>query len=108
MPTPYKHYAQLPNVLRLSTKSFVLEHGDKGTQVFVADASTLQVSTPYTKIYNDACDLGFILMSAKTGNERVVVLEDIEKDVEGDIQAWEFRSVPVGDEKSFTVLIFND
>ena len=104
MPYEVKHHALVQNPVMYTTKEFTY---DKSTDTFIAEASDLPIFH-HAKVYTDACDVGFILASSKTGNERLVTLVDTMRDAEGDVQCWTYASIPVGDEKSFTVLIFND
>ncbi|CAB4143103.1 hypothetical protein UFOVP435_61 [uncultured Caudovirales phage] len=79
-----------------------------------AEASDLgAVSTPpFSRIYDDACDAGFIMVSDKTGFVSVFELSWVEKDAD-DILAWHFapsmQSVKVQPALSrWKVTIFND
>lgn len=76
-------------------------------KVFCSFASDLMQFNFLSQLYDDACDEGFVLVSAKTGKGIEVYLSDIERDADGDTVAWKFRPV-----KSYApfygVTIFND
>jgi hypothetical protein len=60
-------------------------HWDKETRCFSAEMSTLQrgLMTPTDgRVYDDACDVGFILISHKTGDAMLFVLDH--EDMNGD------------------------
>lgn len=60
------------------------------------------------QVYDDACDLGMTLVSARTGKEIVVAVDAEVYDSEGDLQAWILRPVRCGAVVPFQVRIFND
>lgn len=56
--------------------------------------------------FDDACDVGFQIESAKTGKKVLFTLERVQHDREGDVVAWHFKSYrPSG---SWSCTIFND
>lgn len=79
---------------------------------FVTEASSLgafQVS----QIYDDASDVGFIMVSKRTGREAVFYLNQAHHDREGDLTHWTFKPTPETLAKypqlrEHIVIIFND
>ncbi len=57
----------------------------------------------FSKIWYDSCDGGFFIKSHRTGIQKLFYLAGEEKDPEGDLQAWLFRS-----EDGVIVRVFND
>lgn len=91
---------------------------NRGTEVFTADASDFgpgafqAIFTEQGRVYNDSCDVGFTLVSSKTGKKIIFVLAHTENDRDGDTQYWEFTPA-VGPAIAFThidlrVRVFND
>ena len=84
-------------------------HGKEGT----AEISELNPGAHYTgrrgidaRVWNDACDVGFIVRSPRTGNEILFTFEKV-SDNDGEVTHWLYRGY--GPENSeFTVIIFND
>lgn len=73
---------------------------------FIAEASRLGKSFVTGRVYDDACDEGFTIISERTGNPTVFALHNVEMN-EGDIMAWEFKCVTPG-LKNLKAVIFND
>ncbi len=75
---------------------------------FTCELSDL-LSTPFTlgRVYDDACDEGFSIVSEKTGKSAVFRLIEMRRDSDGDLQSWEFVCVTPG-LKNLTATIFND
>lgn len=73
---------------------------------FLAEASTLQHHFRIDRIFDDACDVGFKIRSAKTDNTEVFVLTEIERDSDGDIAWWKFKSLNA--KLNVSVTVFND
>ena len=48
----------------------------------------------FGQVYDDACDEGLTLVSARTGQEVVFVVDHVERDADGDVRFWLLR--PVG------------
>lgn len=83
-----------------------------------ADLSTLMHTRgahlqPFTQVYDDACDDGFVIVSHKTGTEATFALDRTDADDEGEIDGWHF--IPTRDTlrkhpqlKGWTVLVVND
>jgi hypothetical protein len=58
------------------------------------------------QVYDDACDLGFTIVSQKTGRE-VVFAQDGEDRRDGEVMGWRFVCVTPG-HKNLKALIIND
>lgn len=60
-----------------------------------ADVSMIHYSCGgqiYSRIYDDACDMGFYIESHRTGQRVLFTLTKVQKDREGEIMFWEFKS----------------
>ena len=93
---------QLP-VVRHDIRRFSWNSED---QTFTAEASDLERRI-MSRLYNDACDMGFVIRNPKTGNEVTFSFVSEDKDNEGEIQGWRFESIdwPFGCLKA---LVIND
>ncbi len=98
--------------MQVSTKLFDY---DSKTKSFSAEISTLEgkYGPCFHRIYNDACDLGLILVSAKTGVETKWAIDDEKRDDKGDLMYW--KLVPTAETKrkvpavrDCTMIVFND
>jgi len=79
------------------------------TKKFSAFASDLKGFGRLGRVYDDACDEGFTMISDRTGREVVFVSAGTEHDREGDVQAWVFvPAVGQRDRPDCLVVIFND
>lgn len=79
-----------------------------GTRTFVAEVSELQ-DLEMIRVYPDSCDVGFDLVSHKTG--KVVRMVQSEEKCDKDGNGWfEFIPAFAKDRKQydFKVLVFND
>ena len=89
---------------------------DSAERSFSAEASMLTRGgrVPlFQRIYQDACDEGLELVSAKTGKIAKFVVEETKRDLEGDLQYW--KLIPTADTKrtmpelsGVTIVIYND
>lgn len=77
-----------------------------GDRLFVADASDLPREL-FGRVYDDACDVGLTLVSAKTGEEIVFAVDREKRDGEGDLLYWTLAPAD-GRDRGFKVRIFND
>lgn len=91
-------------------------HWEKETKTFSQEISTLQgnipLFDPFGRIYDDACDAGFSMKSARTGQVITFYHSTTDTD-EGDIAGWWFKVVPEQIRKhpnlaDILVLIIND
>jgi hypothetical protein len=78
-----------PNPISSSRFSF------KGN-TFLAEASDFGRNFNLGRVYDDACDEGFSIVSVKTGKVAVFALYNHEEDGEGDLVSWIFRCVTPG------------
>ena len=80
--------------------------------MFSQEASTLQRGTHHPffgRLYDDACDEGFVLVSARTGEELPFYLDETKFLDNGDIIEWRFK--PVTNDrnlKDLSVVVSND
>lgn len=63
---------------------------------FTADASDLGPAFALGRIWDDACDEGFSIVSEKTQRVAVFALYDHDEDAEGDVCGWWFKCVTPG------------
>ena len=84
-----------------------------GRNIFVAEMSELPDGFRFEQVYPDACDAGFTMVGARTGQEIVFVMDATDKDREGDVAGWRFiptretvRRIPSC--AGITALIIND
>lgn len=75
--------------------------------LLVAEASDLG-RHPFGQVYDDACDEGLTVISARTGREVVYAVSSVHRDTEGDLTHWDLRPVAPGDVGLPTLRIFND
>jgi len=91
---------------KISTNMFFY---DKELNQFSQEASSLGNALLTGRLYDDACDQGFVLVSHKTGKEVAFYLESTQFENE-ELVSWKFHSVsdrvPSGD--SYTVRVWND
>lgn len=77
---------------------------NKETNTFMAEASTLCKGNPLYQIFNDACDYGFWMESARTGKLMLFLFESTDRSLnENEIYGWRLKS-----EEGFNALIIND
>lgn len=74
---------------------------------FTADASDLGRAFSLSRVWDDACDEGFSIVSVKTGRAAVFALYDHDEDNEGDVTGWLFKCVTPG-LTHLKAVIFND
>jgi hypothetical protein len=104
----------------LSTRDFSY---NAKTQTFTAESSDLHGAKGPSRVYDDACDEGFILVSHITGDSIVFALQSIDylggsDDENKDIAGWNFKAVARNAARAgrwiesndipFKVLIIND
>lgn len=71
----------------ISTKQF---YWDKTNTIFSAEISDLHGQNLFNRVFADACDVGFSLLSAKTGNVSDWKLVDVTKNYDDEITDWVF------------------
>jgi hypothetical protein len=72
---------------------------------FVAEDSDLPRPS---RVYPDACDLGYTVVSQRTGREIVVAVQHEQRDAEDDILYWDFLPVDRSESELFTLRVRND
>lgn len=100
----------LPSV---GTEKFTWTTAGRGERMFVSDQSDLGPEFSLGRVYADACDVGFVLISAVTGMEIIVALSHESRDAEGELLYTEYKPIEwprsVSEQSvDFVVRIFND
>ncbi len=90
----------------ISSKPFTISPRDPNH--WVAEISDLGPNFQFERVYDDACDVGFTLISSKTGKGVVFALEAEERNRDGDILMWHFVSVTPGHKNKYKITLFND
>ena len=62
----------------------------------------------FERVFDDACDVGIAVRSARTGNVEVFALYEYLKDREGEVQGWTFQPVNRSLEGLVGVTVYND
>ena len=95
------------NLVAFSSDKYTYVHVDK---TFYADVSELNGGKlEIGQVYDDACDVGFFMVSSKTGFRVAFALSNTMADREGEVNAWQFMSVAESPElRDLKVMIFND
>jgi hypothetical protein len=75
------------------------------TNTFVAEASELPAMS---RVFNDACDVGYTLISQRTGREVIFAVTGIERDREGELLYEDLRPVNPNEWAAGTVRVYND
>ena len=79
-----------------------------GSGLFLADASDFGPNgLPVGRVYDDAIDLGFTLVSSKTGREVVLVHAETVRNADGDVLYDAFVPAEPGS-PNVAVHVFND
>lgn len=92
---------------QVSTDRFTYNARDKR---FSAEISDLGRGFTFGRVYDDACDVGLTLVSARTGRTMVFSVLDEERDREGELQCWVLRSVQgaSGALGEYSMTLYND
>lgn len=81
-------------------------HYDGATNTFTAEASGLP---RMGRVYDDACDVGYTLISERTGREVVFVVTHEERDREGELLWTDLTPArPTPGHSCGTVRVYND
>ena len=91
---------------RISTSQFDYH---KKANLFSQDASSLRGTRFLGRLYDDAADTGFVLVSHKSGRAVPFYLVDEVENSYGDVEHWEFApaiSLPL--HQDCNVVIYND
>lgn len=79
------------------------------SKTFSTEESTLRANRApdvFGRLYDDACDEGFVLVSQRTGKEVAMYLASIDTNKDNEIAGWHFK--PVSPRHDFSVFIIND
>jgi len=99
--------AKMKFIPELNTKQFTY---NPATKTFVCEASDLCGFEP-RRIYDDACDIGFYLVSEKTGTKVLFCENELTYDNDGDLISFNFSSHCYENPSyamHLNVVIFND
>jgi len=86
----------------ISSSKFTYSEGK-----FISEASDLGRQFMLGRVYDDACDEGFTIISEKTGNSAVFALHKENINADNETTDWEFVCVTPG-LKFLKAVIFND
>lgn len=93
-------------VLKPAPVSTAFFHFNRSTSTFSAEESTLRANgfRGFGRVFDDACDIGFTMVSIRTGREVVFAQAGEDRDREGDLRFWTFKSL----DGVYTATVFND
>ena len=99
-----------PNFIGTAILSSAFEF-NRSTRVFAAEIS--EVPAVLRQMFSDSMDLGFAMVSAKTGKLAYFTLVCAERDREGDMITWVFEPTPTSLWQNpgldgVVVIVFND
>jgi len=85
----------------------------KVSKCFAADISSLPRSArPKGQIWNDSCDVGFVMVSEKTNRELIFFFKETDMTADGEIAGWQFVASHAFNkgviDSDITCLIVND
>jgi len=80
----------------------------RSLNTFAAEASDLGPDFRLGQVYDDACDEGFTIVSARTGAAVVFAANGTDKDAEGETTAWRYVAVWPLQHKGIAAVVFND
>lgn len=87
----------------VSTRQF---HFDKDARLFIGEISSTH---GFGRVWNDSCDEGLTLVSARTGKHVTFAIVETIRDADGDITQWMLRPTPDSDcDADLGVVLFND
>lgn len=100
----------------ICTKRFSSNRFTWNGRTISTEASDLQpfnAGSMFAPIYDDACDVGFQIVSEKSSQVTTFYLNHVQRDAEGDIQMWVLRPIPETERampqlKGAVINIFND
>jgi len=90
--------AKMKFIPEVSTKDFTY---NSETRTFVTEVSNLRFSPG--RIYDDACDIGFYMVSEKTGNKILFIETSPEFDADNELICYNFSGF-----MDLKVKVFND
>lgn len=79
---------------------------DRKFSAFASDFDKFAFSQMFTQVFDDACDQGFEITSARTGKKVKMTLSETHRDREGDLTHWEF--IPYRNDSFDSLIVFND
>lgn len=88
----------------ISTSRFTY---DKRNNRFIACASDLGPA-PFGRVFDDACDEGLTLVSARTGHEVVFVVQHEGRNADGELTYWELSPAAPADRACGDIVLYND
>lgn len=90
----------------VSTDSLMYIVADK---LFVSEISNFGKGFNFERVYDDACDVGMTLVSARTGDAVVFAVTGEQRDADGDLMYWTLEPAPYQRNRpTCTVHIYND
>lgn len=93
-----------PSIIITNAKGMVYHPGSRSFSIEASMLGATKVEP--SRVYNDACDEGFTLVSHRTGDEVIVALDRVDYNGD-DVLAWEYASIwPRG--ANIRLSVFND
>lgn len=74
----------------------------------VIDGSDVPQLFPFPRIWNDACDVGFWVVSPRTGKHMLFSLQDELRDEEGEVYGWRFQTADTREAVQCGITVCND
>jgi hypothetical protein len=92
---------------KISSKHFTY---DKEANAMISDISSLGRGVAFSRLYDDACDEGFVMVSTKTWQGIAFYLDDEIRNIDGDVECWVFKPIKYQEHlvTGMAVIIFND
>jgi hypothetical protein len=86
-------------IASLRVRSQELTPPDKGSdsKKWIGDASSLSLggaAVLFSRIYDDAADVGFVMVSERTGAEAIFALASEDRDAEGELVSYTLKPIP--------------
>lgn len=95
-------------ILRPAPVSTDRLHYTPARNEFTAEISDLGRGFNFGRVYDDACDVGVTVVSARTGREIVFAVEHEDRDREGELLSWTLRPANRNEWGAGSLVIFND
>lgn len=86
----------------ISTRAMSMHSG-----MLVCEHSDLR-NAPMGRVWDDACDIGYTVVSHRTGREAVYAVEHVQRDGEGELQYTDLRPASHADHALPTLRVYND
>ena len=87
------------------SRDFTWSKGVAGNSIAVVEASDLNRRQVSAQVWRDSCDVGFTVVSHRTGTEKLFVFSREIKDAEGEVIASVYESV---DGSDIDIHVMND